>query len=38
MFKAGRMAGYAPDNVRLDHVGFGVVLGEDKYYYVVATF
>ena len=25
------MAGYVPDHVRIDHVGFGVVLGEDKW-------
>ena len=31
LFEAGQMAGYAPDHVRLDHVGFGVVLGEDKW-------
>lgn len=29
-FKAARLAGYAPDSTRIDHVGFGVVLGEDK--------
>lgn len=29
-FKAARLAGYAADSVRIDHVGFGVVLGEDK--------
>ncbi len=38
------MVGYLPDNVRIDHVGFGVVLGEDKYgcyvikqYFIVNT-
>ena len=32
MFAAGRDAGwYDPKNTRVDHVGFGVVLGEDKY-------
>jgi arginyl-tRNA synthetase len=31
IFEAGKMAGYIPDGVRIDHVGFGVVLGEDKY-------
>lgn len=30
VFEAGKMAGYVPNHVRLDHVGFGVVLGEDK--------
>ena len=29
-FKAARLAGYAPDTTSIDHVGFGVVLGEDK--------
>lgn len=29
-FKAARLAGYAAESVRIDHVGFGVVLGEDK--------
>ena len=29
-FKASRVAGYVPDSTRIDHVGFGVVLGEDK--------
>ena len=29
-FKAARLAGYVPDSTRIDHVGFGVVLGEDK--------
>lgn len=29
-FKAARLAGYASESVRIDHVGFGVVLGEDK--------
>lgn len=30
IFGAAAMAGYVPDHVRIDHVGFGVVLGEDK--------
>lgn len=29
-FKAARIAGYAEDTTTIDHVGFGVVLGEDK--------
>ena len=29
-FKAARLAGYVPESTRIDHVGFGVVLGEDK--------
>ena len=29
-FKASRAAGYVPESTRIDHVGFGVVLGEDK--------
>ena len=29
-FKAARVAGYVPETTRIDHVGFGVVLGEDK--------
>ena len=35
VFAAGKMAGYVPDNVRIDHVGFGVVLGEDKCCFVI---
>ncbi|XP_019859940.1 PREDICTED: arginine--tRNA ligase, cytoplasmic-like [Amphimedon queenslandica] len=30
VFEGGCMAGYVADGVRIDHVGFGVVLGEDK--------
>lgn len=30
VFAAARRVGYAPDNVKLEHVGFGLVLGEDK--------
>ena len=30
IFAAGRKAGYSTDEHRVDHVGFGVVLGEDK--------
>lgn len=30
VFSAGKMVGYLPDTVRVDHVGFGVVLGEDR--------
>lgn len=30
IFAAARRVGYAPSNVRLEHVGFGLVLGEDK--------
>lgn len=30
IFAAARRVGYAPDDVKLEHVGFGVVLGEDK--------
>lgn len=30
VFSVGRQAGYLPESVRVDHVGFGVVLGEDK--------
>ena len=30
VFAAAKLAGYAPDSVRIDHVGFGVVQGENK--------
>lgn len=30
VFAAARRVGYAPDSVKLEHVGFGLVLGEDK--------
>ena len=30
VFKAARLAGYCLESTRIDHVGFGVVLGEDK--------
>ena len=30
IFKAARLAGYAAESTRIDHVGFGVVLGEDR--------
>jgi arginyl-tRNA synthetase len=30
VYAIGRMAGWVPDNVRLEHVAFGSVLGEDK--------
>ena len=30
VFAAGKLAGYYTDEQRVDHVGFGVVLGEDK--------
>ena len=30
VFAGGMLAGYAPETVRIDHVGFGVVQGEDK--------
>ena len=31
VFAAAQLAGwYDPSNVRVDHVGFGVVLGENK--------
>lgn len=30
IFAAARRVGYVPDNVRVEHVGFGLVLGEDK--------
>merc|ERR1711872_689230 len=30
VFACAERAGYVPKGVRLDHVGFGVVLGEDK--------
>lgn len=30
IFSVGRAAGYCSKDVRIDHVGFGVVLGEDK--------
>jgi len=30
LFDCGRLAGYAKPEVRLDHVAFGLVLGEDK--------
>ena len=30
IFKAARLAGYCSESIRIDHVGFGVVLGEDK--------
>lgn len=30
IFSVARQAGYCPDSTRVDHVGFGVVLGEDK--------
>ena len=30
VFKAAELAGYIPEESRVDHVGFGVVLGEDK--------
>lgn len=30
VFKAAELAGYIPEECRVDHVGFGVVLGEDK--------
>ena len=30
VFKVARQAGYCSPNTRVDHVGFGVVLGEDK--------
>ena len=30
IFEAARMAGYCADETRIDHTGFGVVLGEDK--------
>lgn len=30
VFAAGKKAGYFTDEHRVDHVGFGVVLGEDK--------
>lgn len=30
VFAVGQKAGYLPENVRVDHVTFGVVLGEDK--------
>ena len=29
-FGGGRKAGYATEETRIDHLGFGVVLGEDK--------
>lgn len=29
MFAVSRKAGYAPENVQLEHVGFGVMMGED---------
>lgn len=29
LFTVSRKAGYAPESVRLEHVGFGVMLGED---------
>ena len=30
VFSVARLAGYCSETTRLDHVGFGVVLGEDK--------
>lgn len=30
MFAVSRKAGYAPENVQLEHVGFGVMMGEDN--------
>ena len=30
VFSVGRRAGYYSESTRIDHVGFGVVLGEDK--------
>lgn len=30
IFAAARRVGYAPEKVKLEHVGFGLVLGEDK--------
>jgi arginyl-tRNA synthetase len=30
VYAIGRMAGWVPENVRLEHVAFGSVLGEDK--------
>lgn len=30
IFSVGRQAGYCSETTRLDHVGFGVVLGEDR--------
>lgn len=30
VFEASRLAGYWPEGVRVDHVAFGVVLGEDR--------
>ncbi len=30
VFKGGKLAGYCSDQQRIDHMGFGVVLGEDK--------
>ena len=30
VFQAAKLAGYWPQGIRIDHVGFGVVLGEDK--------
>ena len=30
IFAAARNAGWVPEHVRVDHVGFGVVLGENK--------
>lgn len=30
LFKCAKRVGILPSNVRVDHVGFGLVLGEDK--------
>jgi len=30
VFKGGRLAGYCSDDVRINHMAFGVVLGEEK--------
>ena len=30
VFKGGRLAGYCSEELQIDHMGFGVVLGEDK--------
>lgn len=37
VFSAARKAGLCPETTRLDHVGFGVVLGEDKYVTKIVT-
>ena len=35
VFAAAKVAGYLPDNVTAKHIGFGVVLGENKLLIVI---